>query len=95
MANQPPAGVHPVRVVLAGSETEANLIVGFLEEKGIRARVEDPLTRQAFSGVDLRFEGENGVGILVSSDDEARAAAAVAEYRARPPLEDGERVEEE
>jgi hypothetical protein len=32
---------------------------------------------------------------MVSSDDEVRATAAVAEYHARPPLGDGERVEEE
>lgn len=95
MAQKPPAGVHPVRVHLASSATEADLIVGFLEEKGIPARVEDPLTRQAFPGVDLRIDGKAGVGILVSSGDEARAKEALAEYRARPPLGDEERVEEE
>ena len=95
MRDKAPAGAHPVRVHLAATETEANLIVGFLEEKGIPARVEDPYTRQAFAGVDLRVEGEEGIGILVSSDDEVRAASAVAEFRARPPLGDGERVEEE
>jgi hypothetical protein len=95
MAKKAPAGVHPVRVHLAPSPLEANLVVGFFEEKGIPARIEDPLTRQAFPGVDLHMDGEAGVGVLVSSDDEARARAALAEYRARPSLEEGERVEEE
>jgi len=95
MAKKPPAGVHPVRVFSASSTTEANLVIGFLDEKGIPARIENALTGEALSGVDLMLEGRDGLGIVVSSSDEAGALAALAEYRARPPLGDEERVEEE
>ena len=90
-----PPGVHPVRVHLAPSPMEASLVIGFLEEKGISARIEDPLTRQAIPCVDMRIDGEAGIGIVVSSADEVRATAVLAEYRDRPSLGDGERVEEE
>ena len=95
MANHPPAGVHPVRLFSAASSTEANLVIGYLEEKGIPSRLENPLTGQALAGVDRMLEGTDGIGVIVSSADEARALAALAEYRARPPLGDEERVEEE
>jgi hypothetical protein len=95
MAKKEPSGPHPVRVHVAASTVEAGLVIAFLEEKGIVARSEDPATRQALGGVYRRIEGREGFGVLVSSDDEARAIAALAEYRERPALGEGERVEEE
>lgn len=95
MATKGPSGPRPVRVHVAASSVEAGLLIAFLEEKGIVARAEDPLTRQALAGVYRVLEGKEGFGVVVSSEDEARAIAALAEYRDRPALEDGERVEEE
>jgi hypothetical protein len=86
---------RPVRVFAAKSSTEAELVLGFLEEKGIPARMEDRLTQQALGPAETVLDQKGGIGILVSSTDEARATAALAEYEARPALGDGERVEEE
>jgi len=94
-AAKTPPGVHPVRVFSAASVTEAELIVGYLEEQGIQARMEDPLIHKALAGAERVLDRKAGVGIVVSSADEIRATASLAEYRARPALGDGERVEEE
>jgi len=86
---------HPVRVFAAKSQVEAELVLGYLEEKGIPARMEDRLTQQALGVAETVLDQKGGIGVLVSSADEVRATAALAEYRARPALGDGERVEEE
>ncbi len=80
--------VRPVRVFVARNVTEANLAVAFLEESGVPAKVEDALEEVVFDG--MHILGKEGVGVVVASDREAAARAALTRFQARPGLPDDE-----
>ena len=85
MARPPAEGVHPVRVFLAKDITEAQLAVAFLEDRGIPARVENPLSHMTFSVIEPVIDGAEGVPLVVPSDRSAEAATALAEFRRPVP----------
>jgi hypothetical protein len=74
-------GVVPVRVFVARNVTEAELAVVFLGEKGIPARVENPLSHMTLSVLEPVLDGAEGVSVVVASDRSAEATAALEEFR--------------
>ncbi len=83
-----PEGVHPIRVFVARNLMEAELAVDFLEDRGIPSRVENPLTHGTLSVIEPLIDGIEGVAVVVSSDRAAAAEAAIAEFKANPPLDE-------
>lgn len=79
---------HPVRVFGARGRTEASLAIAWLEERGIRAWVEDTGLHEALDGAaDILAQG---TWIVVSSERAKEAEEALAEFRAAAPApEDG------
>jgi hypothetical protein len=85
-------GVVPMRVFLARDMTEAQLAVAFLEDRGIPAKVESPLSHMTLSVIESVIDGAEGVAIVVPSDRSAVARAALEEFRRTTPRggDDGE-----
>ena len=81
---------HPVRVFVARTMTEADLLVGFLQGEGIAARVENALTEQVLYGVEKMLDQEPGIGVVVSSDRQAEAEEAIRAYLEGKPGGDAE-----
>lgn len=86
-----PGGVHPVRVFVARTMTEAQLAVAYLEDRGIAARVEDEYSHEALAGIERMLDGKEGIGVAVASDVAERAARILGEFAAGAALEEGER----
>lgn len=83
--------VHPVRVFVASTITEARLCVAFLRGEGIPAEMENPETHSILHGIERMLDGEDGFGVIVRSDRAAEAAEAVEVFAGRPGLDgDGE-----
>jgi hypothetical protein len=95
MSPSAPGGVRPVRVFVARNLTEARLAVAFLEDRGIRSRVEDEHTHEALAGVEKALDQKEGIGVCVASTVAESAAAALEEFASRAPLEEGERPPDE
>ena len=83
------------RVYLAKTRMEADLAVAWLEERGIPARVENPLTEELLSVLEPILNQEEGIGVLVASDRAEAAAAAMGEFLEKRPLDDEDEPEDD
>ena len=79
------------QVETLGSESEAALVAGFLESRGIPARVESRFFRQE----PVTFGPMADVRLLVEEERVAEARGLLAERRARFGVIDGEATDDE
>jgi hypothetical protein len=80
MVHAPSGGVRPVRVFIARSVTEAELAVVFLGDRGIPARVENPLTQMTLSPIEGAIDGADGIPVVVPSDRAVAAKEALEDF---------------